>query len=354
MTLTMILALLLAAAAAPATSAAPAQPAPPPAAAPRSAPAAAAAAPQAPGRVLDRVAAVLNGEVITLTELEERAGADLRRADVETAGPARERARARALQQAFDAVVAEKLFASQVSSMGVEVSEAEIDQVIEDVKRRNHLDDERLDQALASQGMDRATYRKSVKRDLESMRIVQLKIRSKVKVSDEDVQNYWQTHPQEFRADEEVRVRHIFLAVKEDAGPAEEARVRGRAEKALARLRKGDEFGLVARQVSEGPSASEGGELGWLRRGTVQPEVEKAAFGLQPGQLSEPVRTRSGFQILQVEERRGGGARPLAEVKEEIRDRLLNEQGDRYRTQFIAELKKDAVLDIKLPELKAD
>lgn len=251
-------------------------------------------------------------------------------------------------------MVAEKLFASQVSSMGVEVSEAEVDQVIEDVKRRNHLDDERLDQALASQGMDRPTYRKSVKRDLESMRIVQLKIRSKVKVSDEDVQNYWQTHPQEFRADEEVRVRHIFFAVKEDAGPAEEARVRGRVEKALARLRKGDEFGLVARQVSEGPSASEGGELGWLRRGTVQPEVEKAAFGLQPGQLSPPVRTRSGFQILQVEERRGGGARPLAEVKEEIRDRLLNEQADRYRTQFIAELKKDAVLDIKLPELKAD
>lgn len=350
MTLTMILALLLAAAAAPAASAAPAQPAPPPAAAPRSAPA---AAPQAPGRVLDRVAAVLNGEVITLAELEERAGADLRRADVETAGPARERARARALQQAFDAVVAEKLFASQVSSMGVEVSEAEVDQVIEDVKRRNHLDDERLDQALASQGMDRPTYRKSVKRDLESMRIVQLKIRSKVKVSDEDVQNYWQTHPQEFRADEEVRVRHIFLAVKEDAGPAEEARVRGRVEKALARLRKGDEFGLVARQVSEGPSASEGGELGWLRRGTVQPEVEKAAFGLQPGQLSPPVRTRSGFQILQVEERRGGGARPLAEVKEEIRDRLVNEQGDRYRVQFIADLKKDAAIEIKMPELAA-
>ncbi|WP_176065452.1 peptidylprolyl isomerase [Anaeromyxobacter diazotrophicus] len=336
----MILALLLAAAA-PAPAAAP-----PPAAAP--------AAPAAPGVVLDRVAAVVNGDVITLGELEERAGADLRRADAEPAGPARERARARVLQQAFDNLLAEKLFGAQVAALGVEVSEAEVDQVIDDVKKRNHLDDARLEEALATQGMDRAAYRKAVKRDLESMRIIQLKIKNKVKVSDEDVQNYWQTHPQEFRSDEEVRVRHIFLALPEGAGPAEVARVRERAEKLVARLRRGEEFGLLARQASEGPSASEGGELGWLRRGTVQPEVEKAAFGMQQGQISDPVRTRSGYQILQVEERRGGGPRPLAEVKEEIRDRLMNEQADRYRSQFIAELKKDAVLDIKLPELKAD
>jgi peptidyl-prolyl cis-trans isomerase SurA len=341
----MILALLLAATGAPA----PATQSPPPAQAARGAP----AAPAAPGRVLDRVAAVVNGEVITLAELEERAGADLRRAEAEPAGPSRERARTRVLQQTLDAVVAEKLFAAQVASLGVEVSEAEVDQVIDDVKKRNHLDDARLDEALAAQGMDRPAYRKAVKRDLESMRIVQLKIRSKVKVSDEDVQNYWQTHPQEFRADEEVQVRHIFLAVKQDAGPAEVARVRERAEKLVARLRHGEDFGLVARQVSEGPSASDGGELGWLRRGTVQAEVEKVAFGLQTGHISDPVLTRTGFQILQVEARRGGGAKPLAEVKEEIRDRLVNEQGDRYRTQFIADLKKDAVIDVKMPELKA-
>lgn len=315
--------------------------------------AAGAAAPAAPGRVLDRVAAVVNGEVITLAELEERAGPDLRRADAEPAGPQRDQARAHVLQQTLDVVVAEKLFGAQVSSLGVEVGDAEIDQVIDDVKKRNHLDDAHLDEALGQQGMDRAGYRKAVKRDLETMRIVQMKIRSKVKVSDEDVQNYWQTHPQEFKADEEVRVRHVFLALAEGASAAEAARVRERAEKVVARLRRGDEFGLVARQLSEGPSAQEGGELGWLRRGTVQPEVEKVAFGLQTGQISDPVRTRSGYQILQVEERRGGGPKPLAEVKEEIRDRLMNEQGDRYRVQFIADLKKDAAIEIKMPELAA-
>ncbi len=309
-------------------------------------------APANQGRVLDRVAAIVNGEVVTLMELEERAGPDLQRADRQPAGEAREKARAKALKAAFDALVADRLFQGQVTALGVEITEPEIDAVIEDVKRRNNLDDARLDEALRGQGLDRASYRKAVKRDLESMRLVQLKIRNKVKVTDEDVKNYWQTHPQEFRAGEELRVRHIFLALPQAADAAEVARVQALGEKVLARLKAGEDFGKVAREVSQGPSAPEGGELGWLRRGTVQPEVEKVAFALQPGQISGVVRTRPGFQILQVEERRGGGVRPLEEVKEVVRDRLVNEQGDTYRAQYIAELRKDAVVEVKTPELK--
>ena len=310
------------------------------------------ATPAPPHRVLDRVAALVNGEVVTLLELQERAGPELRRIEAQPSGPARERDRARVLKEAFDGAVSERLFQSQVAALGVEITDGEIDSVIQDVKRRNGLDDERLDEALRSQGLDRASYRKAVKRDLESMRLVQLKIRNKVKVTDEDVKNYWQTHPQEFRAGEELRVRHIFMALPQGADTTEVARVQALAQKALARLKSGEDFGKVAREMSQGPSAPDGGELGWLRRGTVQPDVEKAAFGLQPGQISGLVRTRPGIQILQVEERRGGGVRPLEEVKEEVRDRLVNDQGDTYRAQYIAELRKDAIVEVKLPELK--
>ena len=158
--------------------------------------------------------------------------------------------------------MAEKLFAAQVTALGVEVTDAEIDSVIADVKKLNGLDDAQLDQALIGQGMDRVAYRKAVKRDLESMRLVQLKIRNKVKVTDEDVKNYWQTHPQEFRAGDEVRIRHVFLALSAGAGEAEVARVRAVADKVVARARAGEDFAQIARQVSEGPSAADGGELG--------------------------------------------------------------------------------------------
>jgi peptidyl-prolyl cis-trans isomerase SurA len=312
------------------------------------------AAAEPPARVLDRVAATVNGEVITQLEVGDRAGPDLRRAEAQPPGPARDRARAKALRAAFDSIVAERLFAAQVAALGVDVAESEIDSVIDDIKRRNNLDDAHLEQALAQQGMDRAAYRKAVKRDLESMRILSVKVRNRVKVTDEDVKNYWQTHPREFTAGEEAHVRHIFLAAPTTASAEDEARARTTAEKALQRVRAGEDFATVARQLSQGPSAAEGGELGWIKRGTIQPDIEKAVFGLQAGQVSDVVRTRTGYQILQVLARRGGGVRPLDEVKDEIRDRLVNEQSDNYRTQFIAELRKDAVVDIKLPELKPE
>ncbi len=304
------------------------------------------------GRVVDRVAATVNGEVVTLLDLAERAGPELQRADAQAAGPAREKARTRALKTAFDALVAERLFEGQAAALGIEVTDAEVDQSIDEIKRRNNLDDARLDEALAAQGMDRVAYRKAVRHDLQTAHIMGVKVGSRVKVTDDDVKNYWQTHPREFAASDEVRVRHILVALPEGASAAQTSAAHARAEKIAARLRAGEDFAKVAREVSDGPSAREGGELGWLQRGTVQPDIEKAAFALAAGQVSAPVQARAGFQILQVEERRGGSLKPLDSVKEDIRNRLVQEQVDSYREGFIAELRKDAVIDVRIPELR--
>jgi peptidyl-prolyl cis-trans isomerase SurA len=307
-----------------------------------------------PGRVVDRLAATVNGEPVTLVDLEERAGSELLRADALPAGPARDKARAKALRAAFDNVVAERLLDGQAAALGVEIGDPQVDAAVEEIKRRNNLDDARLEEVLPSQGFaDRAAFKRAIKRDLETASVLNVRVRSRVKITDEDVKNYWQTHPQEFKATDEVRVRHVFVPLQ-DANARDEAQARARAERVLARLRAGEDFAKVAREESQGPTAKEGGDLGWYKKGGLQPELEKAAFALAVGQISPVVKTSRGFQIVQVVERRGGGARPLDEVKDEIRDRLYNEQLETYRGQFVAELKKDAILDVKMPELKAD
>jgi peptidyl-prolyl cis-trans isomerase SurA len=318
--------------------------------APTAPPASSAPAPQ--GRVLNRVAATVNGEVLTLREVEQRAGSAYARAQAMPPGPAREAARAAALRIAFDQLVAERLFDAQASALGVEVSAQEVDGALDEIKRRNGLDDEGLDRALAQQGLDRESFRRSVKRDLESMRILQLKVRNRVKVTDEDVRAYWQSHPQEFKQDEEVHARHLFVAAAPDAGPEGEARARAAAERLVARARAGEDFAALAREASAAPSARDGGDLGWLRRGQVQAELEGPIFALPPGGISDLVRTRTGFHVLKVEARRGGGLRPFDEVKEEIRNHLVNEQAESYRNQFVAELRKDATIDVRIPELR--
>jgi peptidyl-prolyl cis-trans isomerase SurA len=305
----------------------------------------------APAVVVDRVAAVVDGEVLTLSEVEERAGADLRRAD-ELSGKERDEARGKALRRALDLLVSERLLQKQAKSLGLEVTNAQVDAALEDIKTRNHFDDAQLDRALGEQGLDRAGFRAQIQRELETYQVMQAKVRSRGKVTDEDLRNYYQSHPQEFAGEQEVHVRHIFLPLREDASPAEEAKARAEGERILQRLRTGEDFAKVAKEVSKGPSAPDGGDIGWLRRGTVQKALEDAAFSLADGKFSGLVRAGPGLHVVKVEERRIGGARTFADAKEEIRNRLLEEQLGQTRQQVLDELRRSAVVEVKIPELR--
>ncbi len=303
-------------------------------------------------QVVDRVAATINGEVVTLSDLQERAGAEWSRAERMDAGKARDDARTAALRRAFDTIVAERLLADEAKSLQVEVTDAQVDSAIGDIKSRNHFDDAQLEQALAEQGLTRAQFRAQIRRELETFQVLQYKVRGRVKLSDDDVRNYYQTHPQEFGGEPEVHVRHIFLPLPENAAAAEEKKVRAEGEKVLERVKAGEDFAKIARQVSKGPSATDGGDLGWLRRGTIQKALEDVAFKLEPGRVSGLVRAGPGLHVLKVEERRTGGGKKFEDVAEEIKGRLYEEQVGTYRQQYIDELKRNALVDVKMPELK--
>lgn len=305
-----------------------------------------------PGEIVDRVAATVEGEVVTLSDLVERVGPEWERVEELPAGAARDRQRADLLRRAFDLLVAERLLAQQAKSLQLEVTDAQVDAALADIKARNQFDDARLDEALAQQGLDRAAFRAQVRRELETYQVLNQKVRGRVKVSDADVRNYYQTHPQEFGGEEEVLARHIFLPLREGAPKAEEEKALALGRRVLERLASGEDFAKVAREVSKGPSAADGGELGWLRRGTIQRALEDAAFALGDGQVSSVVRAGSGLHVFKVEARRVGGGRSLDDVTEEIRIRLYEEQVGTFRQQYIEELKRGAAIDVRLPELK--
>lgn len=310
------------------------------------------AAPDA--RVLDRVAAVVNGDPVTLSELQERAGLEWRHVQSMQPGQERDQARVRVLRAALDQVVSERLLEAQAKDLSVEATDAQVDAAIDDIKRKNQLNDEQLDRALDEQGLDRPSFRRQLKRDIEAFRILEMKVKTRIKVTDEDVRSWYQAHPNEFAGEERVRARHIFLPVPAGATPAQEAAVRAQGEVIRNRLLAGEDFATVARQVSKGPSAAEGGDLGYLKRGTIQPELEKVVFSLQENQISGLIRTKPGFHIIKVEERKAAGRQPFDAVKDSIRDRLVGERVETQRSQYLAELRKDAVIDVRLPELKAD
>jgi len=152
-------------------------------------------------------------------------------------------------------------------------------------------------------------------------------------------------------AEFEVRARDIFIAVPDGATATQQSAARAKADAALRRIREGESFAKVARDVSDGPTAKEGGDLGYFRRGQMLPELEQPAFALQPGQISSLIRvtgSHGGFHLVTVEDRRQITARPLAEVQEEIRNRLAGESVMKEREHYLAQLRKTAQVDEKL------
>ena len=304
-------------------------------------------------RQVDRVAAVVNGDVITLSELTQRAGAEYRRAMDMPPGPARDQARSRALRTAYDSVLAERLVEAEVKTLGIEVTEAQIDGAIEDVKKRNNLSDEVLKQALASEGMTITAYRARLRKDFENHLLIAAKVQNRVKVTDDDVRGYYQTHLAEFAGDEQAKLRLILLQVPAGAPAAEDARVKATGETLLARLAAGEDFADLARQVSQGPGAASGGDLGWVKKGTMPIDLERVAFALAPGQNSGLVRAKTGWIILKADDRRTAKAPPIEEVRDRIREKIGNQQAETYRKQYIQELKSEALIELKIPELEA-
>jgi peptidyl-prolyl cis-trans isomerase SurA len=303
-------------------------------------------------RPVDRVAAIVNGDVITLSELTQRSGADYRRASDMPPGPARDQARARALRSAYDGVLTERLVENEVKALGIEVTEAQIDGAIDDVKKRNNLSDDMLKQALASENMTVAAYRARLRKDFENHLLIAAKVQNRVKVTDDDVKGYYQSHLSEFSGEEQVKLRLILLQVAAGA-PADEARVKAVGETLLARLAAGEDFSDLARQVSQGPGAAAGGDLGWVKKGTMPIDLERVAFALVGGQNSGLVRAKTGWIILKADERRSAKAPPIEDVTEKIREKVANQQAETYRKQYIEELKREAVIELKIPELEA-
>lgn len=308
--------------------------------------------PQEGRTVVNRVAALLNGEVVTLRDLQDRAGEDLRRASAAPAGAERDQATRRALRRAWEALLAEKLFRAQAVALQLEVSDAQVDSAVDDIKTRNRFDDTQLDLALAGQGLDRAAFKAQIRRELETMQVLNYKVRSRVKVTEEDLRNYYQTHPAAFGGEEELHVRHLLLALAADAPAAAVQAAQAQGARLQQRLQAGEDFAALVREVSKGAGAEVDGDLGWLKRGQIQKQLEDAFVGLADGQVSKLVRSGPGLHLFKLEERRRAGGKTFDQAKEEIRDALVQEQTGSYRDQYLAELKRDAVIELRMAELK--
>jgi peptidyl-prolyl cis-trans isomerase SurA len=293
----------------------------------------------------ERIAAIVNGQPILLSDVEERVGPELARVLQQAPGEQRDKERNNLLKRGLEELVDEKLIESEATSLGLSVSEEELQRALDQLARQQNMEVADFRQALEQQGIPWDAAREAVRRQTLMAEVLRFKVKAR-KVTDEEVQAAYATELQ--NPQYEVRARHIFIATPQNATPAQVAAAQARAEQALHRVKSGETFALVAREMSEGPTAKQGGDLGYFRRGLMLPAIEQAAFALKPGEVSPIVKTSSGFHIVMVEDRRTIPPKPLADVKEEIRNRLANDSVFKERENYLATLRKTAQIDEKL------
>lgn len=302
-------------------------------------------APGAEAATLDRIACTVDDTVITLSEVESRASL------LATQAPGAPRSTL--LRDAADDLVAEKLFEKAMKELAIDVQPGELQSTLRTVMEQNGLaSQEQLQQAVEAQGLDWDEYVATMRRQLAQSKLINIKVRSQVKVTEDEVKRRYSEMVAMEQGEEELRASHILVQVERDASEEAVMAARERAAEIAAEAQApGADFAAIARRLSEGPTGAEGGELGWFRRGEMVPELEQAAFALEAGQVSDPVRTRFGWHVVQVQERREVPPRPFEQVAVQIRERLFREEMERATQRYLEELRRSAVITWPVAEL---
>jgi peptidyl-prolyl cis-trans isomerase SurA len=301
------------------------------------------APPTPTGMVLDRVVASVNEEAITLSELQEEGQPVIRKIFQDFVGPERERRVDEAQRRFLDDLVDRRLMYQVAKREGMVASAAEIQGAIEDLKRNNNItSDVQLHAALKAEGLTLEQVRRSIGERLTLGRLITRQVRSTILVSEDELVKYYEAHREEYQRVPEAKIRHLLVALTPDRN---DGQARGRAEEAAQKIRSGGNFGEVAAQYSDAPAGGDA-ELLTVHRGDTAPPIESAAFGNPAGWLSDPIRSEAGWHVIRIEEVRAEPVAPLAEVREVIRERVMQEKFDLKRKEWLANLRARASIQI--------
>lgn len=300
------------------------------------------------GFLIDKVVAVVNDDVITLSQLQEEGKPLIQRMREELLEQDPDGQMQITERQILDALILRRLQIQEAEKQRIVVDQAQVTAAIEQIKRQNGIiSDVEFAEALKQQHLTLEGLKTKVWEQLVVDALLVRNVRSGIVVSEEEIATYYQEHADRFRRPTSVRIRHILLRFPQNPSGESLAQVRSRAAQLLGQLRKGADFATMAQKYSDGVAAGDGGDLGVLRQGELHPALESAAFSLEPGSISDVIETGAGLNIVKVEERTGGD-RPSAGVREEIRRALFSQKLMHRMNEYFEELRKQAYIDIRL------
>ncbi|OGX10488.1 MAG: hypothetical protein A3K11_06355, partial [Nitrospirae bacterium RIFCSPLOWO2_12_FULL_63_8] len=275
--------------------------------------------------IRDRIVAVVNTEIIALSELEEEVA--------EITLEAHKRFRGAELDQrlrqidfmGLNRMIERKLQLQIAKRRGIKISDEEVKDAVARLRRTGEAPNENDPRELGL-----------IRDQLTTMRLVNQQVRSGLLASDEEVLRFYQQHKDRFMLPPEVRISQILIALNPGS---ELLAVREKAQQVFALLKKGERFEELAARYSDGPEGRRGGDLGYIRPGDMLPQIQKAIEQMAPGSVTEPLASPVGMHIIRVDDRKPPQFRPYEEVKENIRNVVLQLKTEEAYLEWIKEQK---------------
>ncbi|MGD8366869.1 MAG: SurA N-terminal domain-containing protein [Desulfobacterales bacterium] len=290
--------------------------------------------------VVDRIVAVVNDDIILLSELQEKLKpyAD----KLESMGYSEEKQQlmlTKLRNDLLDKLIEERLTDQQVKSKGISVSEDEIDSAIDRIKEIRSLSDEQLRQALENEGMNMEAYRRQMREQLTRSKLLDYEIKSKIVVTEEDIEKYYEEHLDQYGGEKKYHLRTILMRVPSFATEMGKNEVRRKMENVYQQLKDGADFAEMARRYSESSLAADGGDLGFFKLKEMAPQFQEALDGKPEGYYTPIMDTGQGFQIFFIEEIVTTSAKSLKEVSAEIHNQLYQQRVNERFSAWIKELR---------------
>lgn len=309
--------------------------------------------------VVDRVVAEVNNEVITLSEVEEEGQGIFKKIALEVPAQDRLSAIEQVRKDILRSLIDQKLIEQEAAKRSITVTDQEVDESLELVLKANRLTKDELLRQLNENGVDEASYRDNLKSQLYQSKLVNRDVRSKIVVTEEAILDYYDTRYTKHIPEGGYYLLQIGIGwgetQGEDQDPAaleqQKQSARQRAERVHTLAMSGSDFKELARKFSDLPSAAEGGDIGVFEEEEMASYMRNAVTSLGPGEVSTIIETPVGFQFFKLLSSKEGGIvmqRPYAEVKEEIREKLYQQEMKKEFDAWITDIRDRAYIRTSL------
>src|SRR5882757_10733440 len=302
------------------------------------------------GKTVEEIIARVNNEIITRSEYNKAR----QTAEEEAKSECQNRCTPEQLQidiedrqkNTLRDLVDQSLLVQRAKDMGVSV-EPELIKKLDAIRTDNKLPTmEALEEAVKGQGLNFEDFKNNIRNTLLTQRVISSEVGSHITISDDEVTKYYEAHKTEYVRPEQVALREIVVST-EGKKPEELTDLKKKAETALKRVQDGEDFGEIAKRLSDGSTKSQGGFLGIYKRGELSKELEDRVFKMKRNDLTEVMETKQGFLVLQVLEHYDEGIQSLAKVKGRIMDELYSKRMEPAMREYLKTLREQSYVIIK-------